>query len=132
MIPVVAVGLLIIIGLLFGPRETPMSVANEFMDALARGDSKRLTELSYIGHGTAEELEKKWDFTVKVPGKYYRFTWQVRGETIESDTVATVKVDIDKGSGFADPMSIPLIKQDGKWKVDSYGLSRAIYPGLPH
>lgn len=130
MIPVVGVGVLCILFFIFSPRETPTTVGTQFMDALARGDAKKLTELSYLSDGSKDELQKQWEYSVTY-GKYYYFKWEIKGEIVESDTMAKVRMAVDVGKGYDEEYELPLDKQDGHWRVDVYGLSRSLYPGLP-
>ena len=47
---------------------------------------------------------------------------------------AVVNILINRGvnnSSYDEPMSIPMIKKDGEWKVALSELSRKVYPSLP-
>jgi hypothetical protein len=131
MIPVGVLGAMAVGYIALAPRETPTTVGAQFMDALARGDAKRLTDLSYTPDDSLEDLQKKWEFTVTYPGKHYWFKWAIKSEVEESDTDAKVMMGVDVGKGYEDNFTLPMTKQQGKWKVDAYGISRALYPGLP-
>lgn len=132
LIAVVVVGAAVAMFLLAG--SSPTSVANDFMIALARGNTKDLTRLSYMGDMKPEEVEKAWQQSVK-RGELYRFVWRNTGYSQPSDTSATVDMQIvrnaDNPGSYEEKFGIPMVREDGQWKVDVRNLNRGIYPGLP-
>jgi hypothetical protein len=121
-------------------KEDPSSVGAQFMDALARHDVDKLTELSYVDQsnpGAAEETRKRlreqWTFSVKVAGQYYTFFWRITGATTTSDTTGSVIVQLNKGgpNAYDEKFELPLAKSGDKWKVDVTQISRVMFPALP-
>ncbi len=111
---------------------SPEVQANRFLVALAKGDKEGV-----MRYGTSDmdpaELEKAWAVTLD-RGEYYRFAWKIQGSTKQSEDSAVVNILINKGmnsQSYDEPMSIPMIKQDGDWKVAVGELSRKMYPSLP-
>jgi hypothetical protein len=100
--------------------------------ALAKGDKAGLMKYGASDMDPAE-LEKAWEVTLD-RGEYYRFAWKIQGSTKQSEDSAVVNILINKGmnsQSYDEPMSIPMIKQDGEWKVAVGELSRKMYPSLP-
>ncbi len=121
-------------------KEDPSSVGAQFMDALARHDVDKLTELSYVDQSSPTEAEKtkarlreQWTFSVKVAGQHYPFFWRISGATTTSDNSGSVIVQINKGgpNGYDEKFELPLAKSGDKWKVDVTQISRVMFPALP-
>lgn len=116
-------------------KDSVTTVGSQFMDALARGDVEKLTEMSYMSDLPKEEIRKRWDFTVNKAAPYYRFTWRVAGgdETEKDSGNVRLKVqrNVDSGSSYEESFQLPLIKTAEGWKVDVRSISRDMYPGLP-
>lgn len=115
--------------------DSPETVARRFMTALAEGNVQKLTELSYMGDESKEQVEKQWDYACHVAGPHYIFTYTVKG-TVESEPeTAAVKLsiirDANKPGVTDDYYEIPLTKQNGKWLVDVRSLNYKLYPALP-
>lgn len=110
------------------------STADNFMEALARGNAKKLAELGYLEGMTPDQAEKAWTKTVD-HGMYYRFFWHVKTSSQPTPDTATVTMDVarnaDTQSSYGEDYSLNLIKMDGKWKVDVRQIPRDLYPGLP-
>jgi hypothetical protein len=122
-------------------KEDASAVGAQFMDALARHDAEKLTELSFIEKSekvSAEEARKQlfeqWNFSVNTAGKHYPFVWKSSGSIKSTDTEATVIVMINKGgpNGYDEKYELPMEKVDGKWKVVASSISRTMFPALPH
>lgn len=130
----VAVVLAVAAGFVFAQR-SPATVGSEFMDALARGDVGKLTDLSKIGDDPKEEVRKKWDFAVNKAGPYYRFLWTVAGaeETKADQALVRVKVqrNVANGGSYDENYQLPLVKTNDGWKVEVGGINREMFPGLP-
>ncbi len=124
-------GILVIVAFFFRMGETPSSAGTKFMDALARGDAKTLTELSYAEGEPAESVQKKWEYTLAYPAKHYVFRWQTKADQGINAEQATYIVDLDRQAGYLEPFEIPMVKDQGRWKVDLYQLDRTMFPGLP-
>lgn len=128
-------GVILLAILLLTSGSSPSAAAGEFMRALAKGDVNKLTELTYIKDKSSDQVRKEWDFAVNTAGPYYRFAYQLRDEHIQSDKQASVTMDFTrnfsaKGS-YSEHYELPLVKQDGKWKVVVPSISREIFPDLP-
>lgn len=121
-------------------KEDPAAVGAQFMDALARHDVDKLTELSYVEDSNGVSLEdarkqlrEQWDFSVNTAGKHYPFKWTTSGSIKSTETEATVIVQINKGgpNGYDEKYELPLEKHDGKWKVIVTAISQTMFPALP-
>ncbi|MGV3614878.1 MAG: hypothetical protein ACO1SV_06045 [Fimbriimonas sp.] len=125
----------LIAGLLFLSRESLNSVGGRFMSALAKGDVDTLTEMSYLGKRSPEEIRKMWTFSTKTAGKYYNFRYRItsaRQADQKSGTVTMMFVrDADSPSSYEEKRELPLVKVGEDWKVDVANITRDIYPGLP-
>lgn len=111
---------------------SPEVQANRFLVSLAKGDKAGLMKYGASDMDPAE-LEKAWEVTLD-RGEYYRFAWKIQGSTKQSEDSAVVNILINKGmnnQSYDEPMSIPMIKKDGEWKVAVGELSRKMYPSLP-
>lgn len=124
-------------------KETPQSAAVNFMDALARHDVKKLTELSLIGESDPaaaeakrQRLAKEWDFSVNEAGRHFPFTWRVTAANITTDRTATATIMITPDavlpSAYEQKYDLPLEKEGGKWKVDVGGISKLMFPAMPN
>lgn len=130
-----AVCVIVIAGLLFFSRESPAAAGTRFMVALRDHDVDTLTKLSMMKKASPDEIRKQWDFAVNHAEKYYVFMFSIEGATASSDTTASVKVkmwhDIDKPGSYDQLYELPMIKDNGDWKVDVRGVSREFYNCLP-
>lgn len=139
-------GVVLIVGLMgaavFFAKESPQTVAVNFMDALARHDVKKLTELSLIGESDPaaaeakrKKLEEQWDYCVNFAGKHFPFTWRVTAANASTENAATATVqmtpDAVNPASYEQKFDIPLEKEGGKWKVDVGGISKVMFPALP-
>jgi hypothetical protein len=122
-------------------KEDAAAVGAQFMDALARHDVDKLTELSLIEKtdpaGIEEEkklLRSQWDFSVNTAGKHYPFFWKITNATTATENHSTVVVQINKGgpNGYDEKYELSLEKSGGKWKVDVRSISKTMFPALPN
>lgn len=126
-------GVIALIAIFLISGESPTGVANRFLVALAKGDVDTLTDLSYY-EGSKETLREKWKYATQVSGPYYRFAWTITTTKQPDDKSAAVRTSMFRGFGpgsFGENFDIPLVKVDGKWKVDVHAISRGLFPGLP-
>ena len=143
-IGLLTVAAVVIVGMIFVSflfaKEDPASVGSQFMDALARHDVDKLTELSLVGKtdpATADAEKKKlraqWEFCVKTAGQHYAFMWKITGSNNATDDHATVIVQINKSgaNGYDEKYELPLEKVSNKWLVSVPGISKTMFPGLP-
>ena len=123
-----------VIGLFLMAGESPNGVGVKFLTALANGNTKTLAELSYMDGNTPAEIEEKWKQTHEI-SKYWYFAYQVQGTTIQDDKTATIRLEwvknVSSPSAFGEKYELPMVKVDGKWKVDVRAISREMYPALP-
>ncbi len=128
-------GVLMLVGLFAMSTGSPTATAADFMLALAKGDANKLTDLSYIGSSNRDQLHKDWDFAVNQAGKYYRFRYALKDEHLQSDSQASVRMEVERNYGsqgsYPEPFELPLRKENGKWKVVVQGISHEMYPALP-
>ena len=126
--PIVAFGVLglLAIGLiLLMLRQSPEEAAREFMNALAKGDVAKLTEMSYLPD-PAKPVEEQWKDTFEKHAKNYVFAWKMEGSV--KILIVEIRVpDLHEN----DVANLPLIKRDGEWKIDLRSLTRTFFPGLP-
>ena len=124
----VAAGLLFFIG-----GDTPASNAGRFLNALGTDDRKTLTDLSYMGDQSPAETRKQWDQTMDTT-RHFLFAWRIESDSEHGNNgivkIGFVKDPMSKGA-FEEEFEIPMVKADGKWKVDVRQISRDMYPALP-
>jgi hypothetical protein len=137
LVPVIFALAVVIVGVMFlvlASSATPTSVANDFLVALAKGDTKNLASLGYIEGVSEDQAQKVWAKTID-RSMYYRFVWRIKNAAQASPSNASVQMDVVKNAdgpgSYPDDYELPLVKIDGKWRVDVRGISRAMYPGLP-
>lgn len=133
-IPILAAaGIVLLAVLLFLARESPISAADRFLVALGRGDVDTLMELSYFA-GDKEDLRRQWEFATQEAGKYYRFRYKIRFAREVGDTAA-VSIEFERdamsGASFPENRQIPMVRENGRWKVDVAAVTRDLYPALP-
>lgn len=115
--------------------DSPTTVTNKFMVALATGDVDTLTEVSYMPDSSEEETRAAWDRTVNVVAPYYRFRWKTLSQSRADEKTASVDLwvwrDAMSPSTYEEKFGIPLVKEGRTWKVDVRGVPREMFPGLP-
>lgn len=123
-----------IVALFLMAGDAPSGVAGRFLTALARGDTKTLTELSYMEGLTDQQIEAKWKETHE-SSKYWMFAYAIKDVKDQDANNATVTLTwLKDASGTApseEKAELPMVRKDGKWKVDVRGMSRGMYPFLP-
>jgi hypothetical protein len=128
------VSAILIVALFFLAKESPSTAAARFLDALARTDAKTLAQNSFIEGKSEADLEKAWEKTLYVT-RYFKFGWRIAGQQEQSDNRAAVIVfvipDLEKPDAYEQKQELPMVRQDGHWRVDLRRLSRAFYPALP-
>jgi hypothetical protein len=129
-----ALGLAAIVVVMLMIGQSPEEAARDFMTALAKGDTKKLTQMSYLPD-PEQPLEQQWKDTIESKARNYVFAWRLEGSEKMSDDQAVVRVLIVEYRGpdlhENDVANLPLTKRDGEWKVDLRSLSRTFFPGLP-
>jgi len=114
--------------------ESPAAAANEFMAALAKADVKKLAQVGLLEGVDAQKAEAIWRQTLD-RSEYFRFQWRVKNTTQPTDDTASVVMDYiknaDSPSAYPENYSLPMMKIDGKWKVDVRRIPRDMYPDLP-
>jgi hypothetical protein len=123
-----------VLGLFLLAGESPSGVAGKFLGALARGDTKTLTDLSYMEGLSPAEIEQRWKDTHE-NSKYWIFAYSIKDTKQQNPTNTTVVLDWVKNavspSSYGEKFELPMVKVDGRWKVDVRGISREMYPSLP-
>lgn len=119
---------------IFG-RQSPEAVTQSFLVALADRDVDRLMEVTYLDR-PAKPLREQWDFCLNVAAKDMPFAWTIgNSQQLDSDRpvveVFMVEFSVGGAKESDEPFRIPLVKRDGRWKVDLLGVPRAFFPGLP-
>lgn len=111
--------------------DSPETAVVAFMDALARNDAKALTATSYVDGESNEELLKKWETSCRYT-KTYLFQWTFKGSKTLDESSGVAKIGMyGIGASMEQDFNIPLVKHDGKWKVDLAVVDRAFFPSLP-
>jgi hypothetical protein len=114
--------------------DSPSGVAGRFLTALAKGDTKTLADLSYMEGKTTDQIKDEWDKTKGVT-KYWQFQWKIQDSKDQDADNSTVVLGWVKNSAsisaYEEKYELPLVKRDGKWKIDVRGISREMYPALP-
>ncbi len=124
-----------IVGLVVLGGESPETVGNRFLTALATGDVKTLTELSYFNPPReAARVQADWERTMGY-SRYYRFAWRMRSSTTPAPDRANVQFDFIRDAlapnAYDERYSLDLVKVDGRWKVDVQAVNRQMFPSLP-
>ena len=104
------------------------------MGALARGNYKQLAEMSYFPDKDQKIVEDEWKYATQVGGRHYLFSYEIFGQVEATSKTASVRMKMTRNLGpsaYEENQSLPLIKVDGKWKVDVRAMSRQIYPFMP-
>lgn len=117
--------------LLFG-QDSATSAGTKFMESLAKADIKGLVASSTIGQDDAES-EKRWNHLVNDLAPYYRFRFAIHDSNATTDS-AVLKIEVFQNSqGRVEPKDyqLPLIRLNGKWKVDALHVPAGFFPGLP-
>lgn len=128
-------GLILIVVILSFAKESPQTAANRFMYALAKGDVKQLTAMTYAEGKSPQEIEEAWDFTINKAAPYYRFVFKYESAVQSDPNSASVKYMVvgnaDSPSSYEEKREVPLVMKDGKWLVDVRGMDRRMFPALP-
>ena len=128
-------GIVAILVLFFVAGESAESAAVRFMDALAKGDVKTLVAMSDSPDTEPAELEKQWEYTAKVAGPHYMFFYKINSSLNPTENTAMVRMmvsrNVNREGSYEEKFELPMIKRDGKWKVEVRGLDRRLYPNLP-
>src|SRR5438874_10528187 len=86
-------GLIAIAILLAMNQSAPEGTAEEFMQALAKKDVKKLVDLSYMENPSAP-LQQQWDDCVNNKAKTYVFLWVWEGSRRESSDEAVMRIHL--------------------------------------
>ncbi len=127
------VGILVLAVILLTGGESPQVRGSAFMSALARGDAKKLAELSYVEGVSQDKLLADWEEAVG-RAKYYRFLWRPLSMVQQDSEQAAMRMYLVRNPGpaaYEENFQISLKKVDGQWKVQPNSLSREAYPFLP-
>lgn len=128
-------GLVIIVVLFFMSGESSQAAASRFMNALGKGDVNTLASMSDIPGKSEDEIRKAWEHTTKVAGPHYIFTYKISSNLDANDQTSMVRMMVirnaERDGAYEEKFELPLVKKDGKWKVEVLGLDRRLYPGLP-
>ncbi|CAN5536981.1 hypothetical protein BH11ARM1_BH11ARM1_10180 [soil metagenome] len=129
------VAVVLVVALFAFSKESIASVGAKFMNALYSGNVKTLTDMTYLGNQSREDMEKQWDFAVNKAAPYYLFEYRiVAARQIDPNTASvTMQVtrDVLRSGAYAEKFELPLVRVDDGWKVDVRALSREMYPALP-
>ena len=129
-------GIIALVGVLFFlNQDSMMGAGTRFMTALAKHDVDTLTSLTYLDRRDPAKVKADWEFAVNEAGKHYRFMWvaETAKEADASNGAIQLRVwrNLDQPSTFDEKFQLPMIKENGKWKVLVSGISREMFPGLP-
>ncbi|MBS1708480.1 MAG: DUF4878 domain-containing protein [Armatimonadetes bacterium] len=129
------IGIVVIVFMALTSGESPMTVGNRFMVALAAGDTNTLADISIMGDKSRDEMKKEWEKTVTA-SKHFLFKYRVKSFEQPGPDQAAVPVAVERnlnpmGGSYDENYQIPLVKKDGKWKVDVLAMNRTMYPWLP-
>jgi len=133
---VVGIAVVLMLGyVIFMTRESVQTVGTKFMSALAKGDVNTLTELSALDGRDKEDLRKQWDFAINKAGKHYLFRWRIMGSKEADENSAAVRMQVIRNAmssaSYEENFQLPMVKEDGRWKVDVGNISRDMFPALP-
>ena len=129
------IGIAMLLVVLFFSKQSLSNAGSQFMDALARGDVDKLTDLTVLGSESPDQIRKQWEFATHVAGRNYSFRWRVTNELQISPDSGSVQLSVERnfgtGGSYEQNYALPMVKVDNKWKVDVGNISREMYPGLP-
>ncbi len=129
------VGLVVVVLMFALSGESSEAASVRFMNALSKGDVKTLTAMSDMPGLSEAEIEKQWEYTTKVAGPHYIFIYKITSSLSANDQTSMVRMmisrNVDRDGSYEEKFELPLVKKDGKWKVEVRALDRRIYPGLP-
>ena len=132
---VACAALVAILALAFLAGPSAGSTAGDFLRALQAGNVDRLTELSNVPKGEEAKLRKQWEFCIHAATPYYNFLWRSSFTKKITDEAEVVHIKLfknaDKPGSYDEDFEIPMVKVDGRWKVDIYRLTSKLYPALP-
>jgi hypothetical protein len=134
LILVAALGVVVVLVLLMFSGESLTAVGAQFLSALAKGDAKTLTDLSYLDNKSKDEVQKEWEASVSA-AKHYRFQWKIVAANQADERTASIKIQVTRNSdspgAYEENYGLPLVKVDGHWKVIYTNLGREMSPFLP-
>jgi hypothetical protein len=129
------VAIVMIGSVLFMGRQSINAVASKFMSALATHDVNTLTDMTFLNGRSKEEVRKQWDFAVNDAGKHYVFAWRITSSKEADPKTASVTLQVLRNAmsqtSYEEKFDLPLVKEDGNWKVDVSAISRDLFPALP-
>ncbi len=130
-----AVGIIIILGFIVSSGDSPGTVGARFMAALVNKDSQTLTDLSDLQGRSADEVKKEWDRTLH-DAEHYRFKYRIVSAEEPGPDQAVVRVAVERnynpnGTSYEENFQLPLKKESGKWKVQTFATNRQMYPFWP-
>lgn len=124
-----------VVVVLISGRESLGSVGARFMEALSKGDVNTLTDMTYAGVESQDQIRGQWTEAVGV-SKYYNFTWKVLGADQSDPKSGAVRLSVVRDAtnpgGYEQNYQLPLVRVGNEWKVDIRDVSRELYPDLPH
>jgi hypothetical protein len=130
----VIAGIAVFVAAFFFRQSTPSASAAAFFDALARGDAETLAEYTYLEGKDEAQIREEWEYATDV-SEYYRFVWDIAGQTPHSDDSATVRLNfirnVDQGGSYEEIYQVPMTLVGDTWKVDLSQTTREIYPAMP-
>lgn len=132
---VAVVIVLIVLPLMCVSSAGPERVAYDFMNALGSGNIDELVRTSSIGNADDARKRELWTKTME-RSRNYAYTWRIIGVQKDTPTTAAVRImmrqniQIRMGTDEV-PFQLPLIQENGKWKVDVHALNRKMFPALP-
>jgi uncharacterized membrane protein YvbJ len=117
---------IVIFGYLLVSTETPEKVVKKYFKALEEGDVEGVMELS--SSKIKEQLRDVERYELTKVFQYFSFGFKSRGgikeisidETNIKGARAKVSITVFLGDGDHFSMEIPLIKEEGKWKVEEW------------
>jgi hypothetical protein len=129
------VAIVMIGSVLFMGRQSINAVASKFMSSLATHDVNTLTDMTFLNGRNKEDVRKQWDFAVNDAGKHYIFVWRITSSKEADDKTASVSMQVVRnarsGTSYEEKFDLPLVKENGDWKVDVSAISRDLFPALP-
>lgn len=131
----IAFSLIVAAGAFYFSKESVETAGAQFMDALARGDVAKLTELSDIPGRTPDQIRNDWEFAVNKAAPYYRFRWEATGGDENGPDRGYVRLkvsrNVDSGGSYDENYQLPMRRINGRWKVAVAEISPEMFPALP-
>src|SRR5580658_4325686 len=96
-----AIAVLLVAIFFFAGRGSPTATAEDFMEDLAKGDSGKLTDITFVRSGNKESMRRAYEFATQEAGKNYSFVWRIKDERQADANTASVQLSVVRNARSA-------------------------------